>query len=36
MQRVLASEKDQYVPCVSWVTDESEIDNGEDDDDICR
>ena len=34
MQSILALEKDQYVPCVSWVTDNSEINNGEVDDDI--
>ena len=35
VQSILPSEKDQYVPCVSWVTDGSEINNGEvDDDDI--
>ena len=34
VQSILPSEKDQYVPCVSWVTDDSEIDNSEVDDDI--
>ena len=34
MQSILPSEKDQYVLCVSWVTDGSEINNGEVDDDI--
>ena len=34
MQSILPSEKDQYVPRVSWVRDDSEIDNGEFDDDI--
>ena len=35
MESILASEKEKYVPCVSWVKDNSEIDKGEvDDDDI--